>query len=283
MAMTGLVLAIRAGVRGGDGLSLGGRIALIEINGLIGDDANTIQQIREFRGDGSVKGYVVAINSPGGVVGPAQSIYEELRRLRDEDHRPVVASIGAVGASGGYYVALAADSIFALPGSITGSIGVIMEFPDASRLMDRVGVQWEVVKSGAHKDMGSPFRPVTPGDRAVLGALVDDVFNQFTEAVIRERQLPPDTVQRLADGRVLSGRQALHEGLVDRLGNLYDAESAAGRMAGLGARPRIVQARRRRSTLLDLVLGGKAAGLVDRLLAPAEVTGVPHLKFVVPW
>src|SRR5690606_22688793 len=132
--LTGVILAIR-GDRGG--LRLGERIAVVEIDGVISDDRDLLEQLEEYRDDASVRGYVVAINSPGGVVGPSQSSYRELRRLRDEG-RPVVASIGGVGASGGYLVALGADSILALPGTLTGSIGVIMEVPNASELMDKV-------------------------------------------------------------------------------------------------------------------------------------------------
>src|SRR5690606_34547510 len=163
MTVAGIVLAVVRAARGdGGGLGLGGRIALIEVDGVLGDDRKYLEQIRRLRENRAVKGYVLAINSPGGVVGPAQSLYRELKRLREEDGLPVVASFAGTGASGGYYVALAADSIFALPGSITGSIGVLLEVPNASELMDRVGVSVEVVKSAEQKDAGSPFRPLTP-------------------------------------------------------------------------------------------------------------------------
>jgi protease IV len=210
MTLAGLVLALRsnAGGRGGWGSGVG----LLEIEGIIVDDARALQQLRTLREDPSVRGILVAVNSPGGVVAPAQSIYEELRRAR-EDGLPVVASIGGVGASGGYYIALAADTIFALPGSLTGSIGVVMELPEASELMDRVGVHVEVVKSAEHKDLGSPFRPVTPADREVLEALVMDVFEQFVNVVMEERGLSEAAVREVADGRILSGRQALGRGL----------------------------------------------------------------------
>ena len=205
MTLTGLVLAVMLAAGDEGGLGFGSRVALLEIDGVIADDQAMLRQIREFRRDPSVKAFVVAINSPGGVVGPSQSIYQELRRLRDEDERPVVASIGGIGASGGYYVALAADSIFALPGSITGSIGVIMEFPNASELMDRIGFAMETVQSHENKDIGSPFRPMTEEDRAILGSLVDDVYNQFVDVVAQERDLPRETVLTMADGRLFSG------------------------------------------------------------------------------
>lgn len=280
-----LVIAAIVAVRGGDGgaLALGsGRIALVEVEGVISDDRKVLDDIARFRKDGSVKGYVVAINSPGGVVGPSQSIYEELRRLRREG-KPVVASIGGIGASGGYYVALGADTIYALPGSLTGSIGVIMEFPDASGLMKKVGLGWNVVKSAEHKDVGSPFRPMTPGDSAVLDSLISDVYGQFVEVVARERHLAAERVRPLADGRVLTGRQALKSGLIDRTGNLRDALATAGRMAGLGSDPRVVKPPRERFSLLDVLLGrGTDEGLAG-WVKPLERAAVPRLEFAVPW
>jgi protease IV len=282
MTLAGIVLAISRSVRGDDGLGFRGRIALLEIDGIITDDAPALRQIRRYRRDSSVRGYVVAINSPGGIVGPSQSIFQELKRLRDEDDVPVVASIGGIGASGGYYVALGADSIFALPGSITGSIGVIMELPDASALMERVGIRFEVVKSAEHKDVGSPFRPISPEDREILSAMVQDVYDQFVAVVVDERGLSRAAVEALADGRIVSGRQALAGGLIDRLGNLEDAVSAAGQMAGLGPRPRIVRPPEPRVTIFDLILGG-ASMTLDRFVRPLEEAAMPRVKFVVPW
>jgi len=285
VTVTALVIAAIVALRGGGGgvLALGsGRIALVEVDGPISDDRKVLDDIARFRKDRSVRGYVVAINSPGGVVGPAQSIYEELRRLRREG-KPVVASIGGMGASGGYYIALGADSIYALPGSLTGSIGVIMEMPDASGLMKKVGLGWNVVKSAEHKDVGSPFRPMTPGDRAVLDSLVSDVYAQFVEVVERERHLAPERVRALADGRVLSGRQALRSGLIDRTGNLRDALATAGRMAGLGSDPRVVKPPRERFSLLDVLLGrGTDEGLAA-WVKPLERAATPRLEFAVPW
>jgi protease IV len=282
MVLAGLVLAVIQ-ASGGSGLGLRGRIGVLSVEGLIADDTKLLEQVRTFRDDPSIKGFVIEINSPGGVVGPSQSIYEELRRLREEDNRPVVASIGSVGASGGYYVALAADSIYALPGSITGSIGVIMEFPEASALLNKVGVEMQVVKSREHKDVGSPFRPITPGDRQILSALVDDVYRQFVEVVVRERKLPADRIARVTDGRVLSGRQAQQEGLIDRLGNLNDAVAAAGRMAGLGEEPHVVRPPEDRLTLLDVLLGRSVTGAIERLVTPLESASSPRVKFVLPW
>lgn len=284
MGLVGILLSISVGTDGERfGLGLGGRIALIEIEGIIADDEEVLDQIRRFRRDESVRGFVVAINSPGGIVGPAQSIYREIRRLREEDDRPVIASISGVGASGGYYVALAADSIFALPGSMTGSIGVIMEFPDASELMDKVGVQMQVVKSAEHKDIGSPFRTITPADRAVLDSLVTDVYRQFVEVVAAERGLDSATLRRVADGRVLSGRQALESGLIDRIGNVHDAIASAGATAGLGEDPDVAKPPEDSFRVLDLILGRAASRVVGDLIRPLDRAGTPSIRYVVPW
>lgn len=283
MTLAGIILAVVLALRGGQGLALGGRIAVLDVNGVISDDQQFLEDLRRFRDDATVKGYVVNINSPGGVVAPSQSMYQELRRIREEDDVPVVAAIGGTGASGGYYIALAADSIFALPGSITGSIGVIMEIPDVSELMDKVGVRVQTIMSADRKDVGSPFRPMEPGDRAILDSLVMDVYGQFVDAVVEERGLDRQQVLAVADGRILSGRQALQRRLIDRLGNRRDALATAGRMAGLGDDPSIVRPPEDGPTMWDVIFGRSSAGLLARLAKPLDMNPAPLLKFVVPW
>lgn len=282
MTISGLILAVLLAVRGGQGLAFGGRIAVLDVDGIIDDDTEFLKHLQRFRDDGSVRGFVVNINSPGGIVAPSQSIYRELRRIRDEDGLPVVASIGGVGASGGYYIALAADSIFALAGSITGSIGVIMEMPDASGLLEKVGVRIQTVKSAEHKDVGSPFRPLGAGDRAILDSLVLDVYGQFVEVVAAERGLDDGAVREVADGRIVSGRQALNLRLVDRLGNRRDALAAAGRMAGLGDEPRTVRPPEDRITIWDLIFSRSSARALGRALSPLDAAAMPGVKFIVP-
>jgi protease-4 len=284
MALSGVVLALLfASGEGGAG-TLGHRIAILEIDGIISDDRELLETLREFRDDRSVRGFVVSINSPGGVVAPSQSIYAALRELREEDDRPVIASIRGIGASGGYYVALGADSIFAMPGSITGSIGVIMEFPDASELMSKVGVRMQTVQSAEHKDVGSLFRPLNEGDRAILDTLVQDVYQQFVTVVASERRLPASEVTRLADGRILSGRQALQNRLIDRLGSTEDAVAAAGRMADLGDEPRTVRPPEKRFRLRDLLLGrASSTEAVWRRLYGAERERGASIRYQLPW
>ena len=279
MVLTGVVLAILSPGDGSGGF--GDRIAILEIDGIIADDGEVLEQIREYRDDARVRGYVVEINSPGGVVGPSQSIYRELKRLRDEGI-PVVASIGAVGASGGYMVALGADSILVLPGTLTGSIGVVMELPNAAELMDKVGVSVEVVKSSEHKDLGSPFRPLGEGDRALLDSLVQDVYRQFVDVVVEERGLTREEVLAVADGRVISGQQAVARGLVDGIGNLTDALGVAGRMAGLSDDPDVVRPREERPTILDVLLARTPLGRLGEFAALGDGQ-TPRLKYVIPW
>lgn len=282
MVLSGLVLAVVTALGGGKGMAIGGRIAVIPVEGIISDDREVLENIRRFRDDASVKGFVVAINSPGGEVGPSQSIYREIKRLRDSDKRPVIAAINSVGASGGYYIALGADSIYANPGSITGSIGVIMEMPNVEGLMQKVGVQMQVVKSAEHKDIGSPFREMSPADRDVLGAMVQDVYSQFVEVVAAERKQSREKLASLVDGRVLSGRQAMQSGLIDRLGNFNDAVAAAGRMAGIGTEPKLLYPPEDEVTLLDVLIGRAESSIRNRLARPLEQATTPRVKFVIP-
>lgn len=259
------------------------RVAVLPIVGIIDSETRFVRELQAFRDDPSVRAFVLEIRSPGGGVGASQSIYAELQRLRMEDDRPLIAWIGAIGASGGYYVALPADSIFALPGSITGSIGVIMQFPNAEELFRKVGVELEVVKSGSLKDMGSPARELSEEERQVLQGLVDDVWNQFVDAVVEGRDMGRAQVVELADGRVFSGEAAREQGLVDRLGTLQDALDAAGRMSGLGERPRVVRPARETVSLLDL-LGGvdetRIAAWIQKLRTGAGAT--PRLNYEWP-
>jgi protease IV len=282
MTVAGLLLALSAGAGGTAALGIGGRIAVVELDGIIGDDQQFLRDIRRLRRDRSVRGWVIAINSPGGVVAPSQSMYQTLVHVRAEDGVPIIASIGSVGASGGYYVALGADSIMALPGSITGSIGVLMEFPNVGVLMERIGVRMEVVKAGDQKDIASPFRDMEPEQRAILKALVEDVHDQFIEAVALGRGMTVETVRPLADGRVLSGRQAHAIGLIDRLGNRDEAIALAGTMAGLGSRPRIVRPPEPRAPwLLELLFGQATAGVVRELAGAVTQSGWPTLKYIM--
>jgi len=241
----------------------GARVGLVRIQGVIADSRPLLEDLDQLDGDPGVKALVLRIESPGGGVAASQEIYERLVDLRDGG-MPIVASMGAVAASGGYYIACTADTIVANPGTLTGSIGVIMSFANAEELLDKIGLGFDVVKSGDFKDVGSWSRQMTSSERAMLQGTIDDIHSQFVEVVSRERGLPIDDVVKLADGRIFSGRQAVAVGLVDTLGTLDDALLLAGRMAGLEGKPRVQEpVRRSRLTLGDL-LTGRFGGLFER-------------------
>jgi len=280
-ALFGAGVVVSARMLMGDGvLPRGARVAVVPLRGTIFEERDFIRTLDAFAADGGVRAFVIEIESPGGTVGASQSIFEAIRSLRDEGDRPVVAWIGDVGASGAYYAAMGADSVFALPGAVTGSIGVIMEFPIAEELYRKVGVSWEVVKSGEYKDTGSPSRALTDADRAILGELVEDMHDQFVDAVAQNRPLERAAIEALADGRVFSGRQAAELRLIDGLGTLEVAVAAAGRMAGLGERPSVQRPREPRRGLWELLLGvtsAEARGLLTTLM-PMH-SGTPRLLY----
>jgi protease-4 len=217
---------------------LGEKIGVVEIKGPITGSERIIEQLIAYREDSGVKAIVLRIDSPGGVVGPSQEIYQEVTRTREE--KKVVASLGSVAASGGYYIASAADAIVANPGTLTGSIGVIMQFSNVEGLMKWIGLKTYTFKSGEHKDLGSPFREPTPEDQKIVMDVVESVYNQFVEAVAQGRGMDVSAVRELADGRIFSGRQAMEYGLVDQMGNLQDAIHTAAKMSGIRGRPDVI-------------------------------------------
>jgi protease-4 len=264
-----LFLVVLAGVlRGPEGgaAGFGPRVAVVELEGLIVDVEDVLKDLRSHRDNPTIRAVVVRINSPGGVVGPTQEIHDALQRLRQAG-KPVVASLGAVAASGGYYVAVGADRIYANPGTLTGSIGVLMQMANLQSLMKKVGVEYVVVKAGQFKDMGNFSRPMTVEERRVLQALLDDVHAQFIQAVATGRRLDRTDVRRFADGRVFSGAQAKALGMLDELGSLEEAINGAARMAGLDVPPRVLLPRRRLS-VFDLLRNQFGLG-VGAALTPA--------------
>ncbi|MBI3625546.1 MAG: signal peptide peptidase SppA [Candidatus Rokubacteria bacterium] len=228
----------------GGGLPVGQKVAVVELEGIIVQADSVVRELNEHRENPSVRAVVVRVNSPGGVVAPTQEIYSAIQRLR-KSGKPVVASLGSVAASGGYYVATAADRIYASPGTLTGSIGVIMQMANLEGLLKKVGVDYVVVKSGQYKDIGNIARPMTPEERRMLQALLDDVYDQFVDAVAQGRKLDKATVEGFADGRIVSGQQAKQLKMVDALGGLDDAIEAAATLAGLPPKPRLILPRRR--------------------------------------
>lgn len=227
----------------GDGLPGGEKVAVVELQGIILESDLLVRQLRAYQDNPSVRAVVLRINSPGGVVGPAQEIHAAVLRVRKAG-KPVVASLGAVAASGGYYVATAADRIYANPGTLTGSIGVIMQMANVEGLLKKVGVNYVVVKSGQFKDLGNFARTMTPEERKVLQTLLDDVYEQFVDAVAQGRGIDRKQVRSFADGRIVSGQQAKELGMVDALGGLEEAAEGAAKLAGLPERPKLILPRR---------------------------------------
>lgn len=253
----------------GGSASMGQKVAVIDITGIISKSDATIKLIHAYRDDPSVKAIVMRIDSPGGSVAPVQEIYTELEKIK----KPIVASMAGSAASGGYYIACAADTIFANPGTLTGSIGVIMQFTRMKGLYDKVGLEHQVIKSGQFKDTGSPFRTLTEEEQAVLQATVDDVYNQFVDTIAEARGnlLTRAEVVELADGRIFSGRQALDSKLIDQLGNLPDAIKIAGELGGIEGKPKVLR-KQKKTSLFEQLLGIEQMPPFDEMFSAPGVT-----------
>lgn len=246
-------------------------VAIIEVEGPIFDSEEPIKQLKRYVENDSVKALVIRLNSPGGAVAPSQEMFEELKKARGEG-KTVVVSMSSVAASGAYYIACAADEIYANPGTITGSIGVIAEFPNVQGLMDKIGIQFETIKTGKFKDTGSWHRPMDPEEEQLLQEMLMDVYEQFVEAVAEGRNMPIDEVRKYADGRIFSGRQALEYGFVDALGTQSDAVKRAATLAGIKGEPRIIKKEER-----AFPFGGFAEEMLRQFLPAVQPTYAPVL------
>lgn len=256
-------------------VSVGDKIGILEVEGAIVDSRRVVEQIEDFRDRSNIKVVVIRIDSPGGGVGPSQEIYAELKLLADE--KPLVVSMGSVAASGGYYLAVAGERIFANPGTITGSIGVIMSFPNYQELMGKVGIQTEVVKSGRFKDIGSSTRPFLEADRTLLQEMIDDVHLQFVEAISDGRNMSIERLQPFVDGRIFTGRQAKDAGLIDELGTLNDAIKYAARVAGIDADSGLVYPEPEKINLIDRYLQSAASRYLGINLNVKNTIGPQYL------
>lgn len=230
--------AVIGAMKKGGVLGAGRQVAVVPVEGVIVDSRKVVEQLEDFRHDPAVKAVVIRIDSPGGAVGPSQEIYEAVKRIDKE--KPVVASLGSVAASGGYYIAVGARKIVANPGSVTGSIGVIIEFVNLEGVLEWAKIKQETIKSAQYKDIGSPFRKLEDNERALLQTLVDDIHSQFVEAVAGGRKMTVEEVEKLANGLVYSGKQAITLKLVDELGDLDKAVRMAGELAGIKGEPEVV-------------------------------------------
>lgn len=265
----------------------GGSVGVVEINGPIMDSRKTLRRLERLEEDPAVKAVVVRLNSPGGAVAPSQEIYEAVRSFK----KPVVASMGSVAASGAFYVAMGAKKVFANPGTITGSIGVIMQFANLEKLYEWAKIQRYVIKTGKFKDVGSEFRAMTPEEKGLLQQMIDNVLVQFKTAVVKGRGLKMDRVTAIADGRIFSGEQAYQSRLVDELGTLQDAIDEAGSLGGIKGKPHVVYADEGGRKWLDLLLDNGAdedsrsalGGMVRRWIGVEGIDPVSGLNPGVYW
>ncbi len=254
---------------GKGGFELGDKVGVVEILGPIVDSRQTLEQLKSFRENPSIKAVVVRIDSPGGGVGPSQEIYRAIRKT--SENKKTVASLGTVAASGGFYIAAAADMIVTNPGTITGSIGVIMSYTNLEELFAKIGLDPVVIKSGQFKDIASPVRKMTEEERTLLHDFAEDLHNQFINDVAAGREMEVSAVREIADGRIFSGKTALDFGLADQLGNLEDAVELAGRLGGIkGKIVSVYPPQDMKFSLIEFLTGKTAVELIRRFSASQQ-------------
>ncbi len=244
----------------------GEKVGVIEISGVIADSKNVLNYLKRFREDNAIKAIVVRVDSPGGAVGPSQEIFREIRKTSAT--KKVVASMGTIATSGGYYIAAGANGIVANPGTITGSIGVIMGFTNYEELLHKIGLVPIVVKSGEYKDIGSPVRKMKPEERKILQEFAKKIHRQFIEDIVDGRKMDMEKVESLADGRIFTGKESKKLGLVDRLGNLEDAIEWAGRLGGIKGKIATVYAKEKKFSFLRYITDSSAGTLLNHILNP---------------
>jgi len=272
----------RAGLHSGKskGFSLKDKIGVVCVEGVINDSREITEQLDDFAKDDSIIAVVLRVDSPGGGVAVSQEIYDAVVELRKT--KKVVASMGSIAASGGLLVACAADKIVANPGTITGSISAIMHFANFEELLKKVGVKSSVVKSGQYKDIGSPVREMTPEEKVIVQDLVDDIYNQFVDVIVKERKLPREKVVEIADGRVFSGRMAKELWLVDYLGDMSSAAKLASKLAGKDGKYDLVYPSKKRTSVFDYFMEGAASQLSNSLKEKLESKGgISYLYYPV--
>ena len=265
------LLAIFAAAMGSDATELNltaEKVAVIPIEGEIVEARDVLEALKKHAANDMVKAIVIRINSPGGAIAPSQEIYSAIRRTSRESGKPIVASFDSVAASGGYYIAAACDQIVANPGSITGSIGVILQWFNTKELIQWAKLKPETIISGAMKDAGSPYRELTEGERQYFQGIVTQLHSQFVRdvAIGRKSKMKQEEVARIADGRIFTGEQALALHLVDELGSIDDAVRTAGRLGGIKGEPARLWPRRHEPGLFDLLNAGDADALLERVV-----------------
>jgi protease IV len=272
-------LFMLAALGGADsGLSLTGKgIGVVEIQGPIMDSKKAVDQINAFVKNDNVKGIIIRVDSPGGAVAPSQEIYYAVHEAKKV--KKVYVSMGNLAASGGYYIACAGDKIYALPGSVTGSIGVITQIANVSELADMAKIKMVTIKSGKHKDMGNPFREFSEDDRAVFSAMIDDIYDQFVTHIAESRGMEIEKVKELADGRVYTGRQALANGLVDELGPLSKVAMDLGAEVGIEGEPALIYPPKDDDEFLKKLLEGSAQTITRGAIRSISEASVPTFEY----
>jgi protease-4 len=273
LGLSGIVLAL---LGKGSLFTTQERVGVVEIKGLLTDSRTAIKQLDRYRDDDSIKAIVLRINSPGGAVGPSQEILREVEKVRAK--KKIVASLGTVAASGGYYIASGANLIMANRGTATGSIGVIMQFTNVEGLTKKLGLDFFNLKAGRYKDVGSPFRAMSPEDKAYLQGFIDNIYQQFVSDVARNRKIPLAKLKTLAEGRIYTGEEAKEAGLVDEFGNLPDAIERAGRLGGIKGKVKAVYAEKEGFSFLRLLLGQETEESLSKLSLP-----YPEPAFLPSW
>lgn len=255
------------------GFSFKGKVGVVPIEGVLSDSKDTIRQLDRYERDDGIKAVVLRINSPGGAVVPSQEIYDKVLHVKKS--KKVIVSMGSVAASGGYYIACAADRIIANPGTITGSIGVIVQFSQIEDLLKKVGLKTTVIKAGRYKDVGSPVREMTSAERTLVQGVIDDIHNQFIEVVVSNRDIPRKEIEPIADARIFTGRQALEAGLVDGLGNMEYAIDMAADLAGIEGKPEVVCPEEKRKGLLRYIASEAILSISEELRGSSS--GIDYL------
>jgi protease-4 len=281
VAIVGLMIAAFSGE--GSEISLGDKVAVLAIEGEIVEAREAVDTLKKYADNDSVKAIVVRINSPGGAIAPSQEIYSAIRHTRARTGKPIVASLDSVAASGGFYIAAACDQIVANPGSITGSIGVILQWFEMKDLVQWAKLKPNTITSGAMKDAGSPFRELTPPEREYFQGIVSQLHSQFVRDVAqgRKEKMKYEEVARIADGRIFTGEQALQLKLVDQLGSIDDAVRTAGKLAGIKGEPSKLWPKPREERLFELLTGGDASSTAGALLEHVVSRRMP--RFLYQW
>jgi protease IV len=261
----GTVMSLFSGVfhSSSSGFGFSNKLGVITITGEISDSTTIIKQLDDFKKDESIKGIILRIDSPGGGVGASQEIYQEVKKTTKT--KKVIVSMGGTAASGGYYIACAGDKIVANPGTITGSIGVILEWYRIDELAKKIGLTMEVIKSGEFKDTGSSFRPLTDRERELMSGVVQNIQEQFINAVAEGRKLKVEEVREKADGRIFSGETAMKYKLVDQLGNFQDAVDLAAKMSGIEDEPTLIYPKEKTLKLWDIIFQSASKAVLKTL------------------